>query len=73
MVSGEPFFDSERERIVGLAARYPMPTIYAWREYVLVGGSLATARICQSPIIRLRLCGPDFEGGEGGKFVCCVD
>jgi putative ABC transport system substrate-binding protein len=38
VVSGEPFFDSQRERIVGLAAKYAVPTIYAWREYVLAGG-----------------------------------
>jgi putative ABC transport system substrate-binding protein len=41
VVSGEPFFDSQRERIVGLAARYSMPTIYAWREYVLAGGLIS--------------------------------
>ena len=39
VVSGEPFLDSQRERIVGLAARYAVAAIYAWREYVLAGGS----------------------------------
>src|SRR5262245_13880340 len=29
VVSGEPFFDSQRERIVGLAAKYRLATIYA--------------------------------------------
>ena len=37
VVSVEPFFDSQRDRIVGLAAKYTVPTIYAWREYVLAG------------------------------------
>jgi putative ABC transport system substrate-binding protein len=41
VVSGEPFFDSQRERIVALAARYSMPTIYAWREYVVAGGLIS--------------------------------
>lgn len=40
-MSGEPFFDSQRERIVGLAAKYAVPTIYAWREYVRAGGLIS--------------------------------
>ncbi|MGA8422986.1 MAG: ABC transporter substrate binding protein [Pseudolabrys sp.] len=41
VVSGEPFFDSQRERIVGLAAGYAVTAIYAWREYVLAGGLMS--------------------------------
>jgi putative ABC transport system substrate-binding protein len=41
VVAGEPFFDSQRERIVGLAAKYSVITIYAWREYVLAGGLMS--------------------------------
>ena len=41
VVSGEPFFDSQRDRIVGLAAEYAVLTIYAWREYVLAGGLMS--------------------------------
>jgi putative ABC transport system substrate-binding protein len=41
VVSGEPFFDSQRERIAGLAARYAVTAIYAWREYVLAGGLMS--------------------------------
>ena len=41
VVSVEPFFDSQRERIVGLAARYAVTAIYAWREYVLAGGLMS--------------------------------
>jgi ABC-type uncharacterized transport system substrate-binding protein len=41
VVSGEPFFDSQRERIVALAAKYSVATIYAWREYVLAGGLMS--------------------------------
>ena len=38
VVSGEPFFDSQRDRIVGLSSRYGVAAIYAWREYVVAGG-----------------------------------
>jgi putative ABC transport system substrate-binding protein len=38
MVAGDPFFDTARERIVGLAARSNIPAIYHTREYVTVGG-----------------------------------
>jgi putative tryptophan/tyrosine transport system substrate-binding protein len=38
VVAGEPFFDSQRDRIVGLAARHAVPAIYTFREYVLAGG-----------------------------------
>jgi len=41
IVAGEPFFDSQRERIVRLAAKSAIPTIYAWREYVLAGGLIS--------------------------------
>jgi putative ABC transport system substrate-binding protein len=38
VVSGEPFFDSQRERIVALSSRHGVAGVYAWREYVLAGG-----------------------------------
>ena len=41
VVSGEPFFDSQREKIVGPTPKYTIPTIYAWREYVLAGGLMS--------------------------------
>jgi putative ABC transport system substrate-binding protein len=37
------FFNSHRERIVALAARYRLPTIYNWREAVIAGGLLSYA------------------------------
>jgi putative ABC transport system substrate-binding protein len=40
-VAGEPFFDSQRERIVGLAATYGIPASYAWRENVVAGGLMS--------------------------------
>ena len=41
VVSAEPFFDSQRERIVALSLRHRVPGIYGWREYVLAGGLMS--------------------------------
>ena len=38
VVYGDPFFDSQRDRIVALSARHAVAASYAWREYVVAGG-----------------------------------
>lgn len=38
LVTGDPFFVSRRNKIVALAARYAVPTIYVQREFVAAGG-----------------------------------
>ena len=40
-VGGGPFLNSNRERLVALAARHKLPTIYAWREAVVAGGLMS--------------------------------
>ena len=46
MARSEKTFDDAvfvggRDRLISLAARYGIPTIYQWREYVLVGGLIS--------------------------------
>ena len=40
-VTGAPFFDTERERIVALAARHVVPAMYHFREYAASGGLIS--------------------------------
>src|SRR5262249_41361980 len=37
LVSSDPFFNSQRDKIIALAARYSIPAIYEWREFALAG------------------------------------
>jgi putative tryptophan/tyrosine transport system substrate-binding protein len=41
VVPAEPFFDSQRDRIVALAARHAVPMISTLREYVVAGGLMS--------------------------------
>jgi putative ABC transport system substrate-binding protein len=40
-VPAEPFFDSQRDRMVALAVRYGVPAIYGLREYAVAGGLMS--------------------------------
>lgn len=41
LVMGDPFFNSRREKLVVLAARHAVPTIFEWREFAAAGGLMS--------------------------------
>jgi putative tryptophan/tyrosine transport system substrate-binding protein len=41
LITTDPIFESQRHRIVALAAHYAVPTIYALRDYVVGGGLMS--------------------------------
>jgi putative ABC transport system substrate-binding protein len=41
LIAGNALFTSQRDRLVALAARYALPTIYGLREFVLAGGMMS--------------------------------
>jgi putative ABC transport system substrate-binding protein len=41
LVSGDPFFDSQRDKLVALSARHRVPAIYQWCEFTAIGGLMS--------------------------------
>jgi len=40
-VAASPFFDTRREKLVSLSARYSVPTVYQFREFTAAGGLMS--------------------------------
>jgi putative ABC transport system substrate-binding protein len=40
-VASAPFFDTRRNKLVSLAARYAVPTVYQFREFAIAGGLMS--------------------------------
>ena len=38
LIGNDPFFFNRRDQLVALAARYAVPAMYEWREFVVAGG-----------------------------------
>jgi putative ABC transport system substrate-binding protein len=41
LVTGDPFFDTRRDRIIAFAAQQKLPAIYQFREYAVAGGLMS--------------------------------
>jgi putative ABC transport system substrate-binding protein len=41
IVSGDPFFDSQRDKLVAFSAHHAIPAIYQWREFADIGGLIS--------------------------------
>jgi putative tryptophan/tyrosine transport system substrate-binding protein len=41
IISPDPFFNSQRDRLISSAARVSIPTVYSWREYADRGGLMS--------------------------------
>ena len=54
VVSGETFFSTQSDRIIALAARHAVPTMYPYREHALAGGLVSYAT---DPVDLFRIAG----------------
>jgi putative ABC transport system substrate-binding protein len=41
LVASDPFFTTQRHKLVALSARHALPTIYQWREFAAIGGLMS--------------------------------
>ena len=63
LVGTDPFLNSQRDKIIALAARNAIPAIYEQREHALAGGLISYGTNL-SEGYRRRLCREDSQGRE---------
>ena len=66
IVAGVPFFTSQRQRIVDLAARYSVPTMYNLREFAVDGGLVGYGASLLDALRQLVSYWPYPQGREAG-------
>ena len=65
-VGASPLFETRRDHIVVLAARYGVPAIYNWREYAVAGGLMSYGSSITDVSPGRYLYRPDSQGREAG-------
>ena len=64
LIDAHPYFNSRREQFVALAARYLVPAIHEWREFVVAGGLMSYEPSLPESSAGRRLCRTDLEGNK---------
>ena len=69
LVSTDSFFTSQRDRLVALAARHALPTIYSWREFVEAGGLMSYGPIINEVYRQASLGGLQLRRGIAHQLI----
>ena len=68
LVGADLFFDIWRERLVSLAARYAIPTIYGWREFAERGGLMIRSEQSCNLAPSCSVCRKDHQGRKASRL-----
>jgi putative ABC transport system substrate-binding protein len=69
LVTSDPLFDSNRLRVVELAARNAIPTMYPWRDFVDAGGLLSYGNSLNDAVRQVGLyAGRILKGDKAGDL-----